>query len=725
MEIIKEAPFDKNITNISSLEEFNKVLNQCNKNNIRVTFEMPFMTKEDLKNLNSDPSLTVPGSWRYSQGFNYQDYYKDNDIGDFKRIDAKKYVVIEPRSKNLVTDNKLTIQELYTELARSPEDFEMFIEGNKIDFGVESKSLKKDVHNIPSLESFVKVIKKCIANKVVAEFEMPFARKEYRDDIKNLDSYTRSRKLLDPKFREKYEEIGQGTLSYINQNKYVYIAPNNRDLIGDMRLTFSDLYNNLLHSPDDYRMSIDGREITFNETNESINSNINKGTVMRKNKQVRLSEDDNQSPIDVARRMGYDAAKSGDRSKFDASLRSLMNNHPGDKQRRDIHSAYISGMDDYKNEQHINEDDNQSPIDVARRMGYDAAREGDKDKYDSSLRSLMNDHPGDKQRHDIHAAFMAGMEDFKDGKNIKEDMNDIKSLTAPYRKKIENIIQSSNNGSIDPKLKQKAIIYLEAIKDVCIENDGEEFWNNYSYGILGNLGLSHDDLDESADKGKDLGKPGKNFTKIAKAAGKEYGSKKAGDKVAGAVLAKLRAKHPEKYSESDDSAETGEKTLPAEDNFKSDGASVDKKFVIELSFPTDGDTTLADCIEKELGKSAEVNEVLRTRRIMEFDFRNSDMFNAAIKTIHGVMKAKGKKDYKLDSREDDDSAPEMETDNVDQLKEEYGIYLENNRSPMMVTLPFIVESLKWASRSGANESSILKFANGLASNYNSGSCLDI
>ena len=42
--------------------------------------------------------------------------------------------------------------------------------------------------------------------------------------------------------------------------------------------------------------------------------------------------------------------------------------------------------------------------------------------------------------------------------------------------------------------------------------------------------------------GKDLGKPGKNFSKIAKSAGKKYGSKVAGERVAGAVLNKLR--HP-------------------------------------------------------------------------------------------------------------------------------------------------------------------------------------
>jgi len=51
--------------------------------------------------------------------------------------------------------------------------------------------------------------------------------------------------------------------------------------------------------------------------------------------------------------------------------------------------------------------------------------------------------------------------------------------------------------------------------------------------------------------GKDLGKPGKNFSKIAKSAGERYGSKAAGERVAGAVLNKLR--HP-KESEMDESA---------------------------------------------------------------------------------------------------------------------------------------------------------------------------
>jgi len=47
---------------------------------------------------------------------------------------------------------------------------------------------------------------------------------------------------------------------------------------------------------------------------------------------------------------------------------------------------------------------------------------------------------------------------------------------------------------------------------------------------------------KSAAAGKDIGKPGKNFSKIASSAAKEYGSAAAGKRVAGAVLNKLRGK---------------------------------------------------------------------------------------------------------------------------------------------------------------------------------------
>ena len=52
---------------------------------------------------------------------------------------------------------------------------------------------------------------------------------------------------------------------------------------------------------------------------------------------------------------------------------------------------------------------------------------------------------------------------------------------------------------------------------------------------------------KKARAGKDIGKPGKNFSKIAKSAGEKYGSKAAGERVAGAVLNKLR--HGEELDE--------------------------------------------------------------------------------------------------------------------------------------------------------------------------------
>lgn len=60
--------------------------------------------------------------------------------------------------------------------------------------------------------------------------------------------------------------------------------------------------------------------------------------------------------------------------------------------------------------------------------------------------------------------------------------------------------------------------------------------------------LSEEAVDEAtlsakaARSGKDIGKPGKQFAKIASSAAKRYGSKERGEKVAGAVLAKMRAK---------------------------------------------------------------------------------------------------------------------------------------------------------------------------------------
>lgn len=45
---------------------------------------------------------------------------------------------------------------------------------------------------------------------------------------------------------------------------------------------------------------------------------------------------------------------------------------------------------------------------------------------------------------------------------------------------------------------------------------------------------------KEAHAGKDMGKKGKNFNKIASKAGHEYGSEAAGKRVAGAIFQKMR-----------------------------------------------------------------------------------------------------------------------------------------------------------------------------------------
>jgi hypothetical protein len=89
---------------------------------------------------------------------------------------------------------------------------------------------------------------------------------------------------------------------------------------------------------------------------------------------------------------------------------------------------------------------------------------------------------------------------------------------------------------------------------------------------------------KKAAAGKDIGKPGKVFGTIAKDAAKRYGSKEKGEKVAGAVLAKLRAKEDVNEAEMDESAlqaylgkkKYGEQGMKALQQAGRDGASKQK-----------------------------------------------------------------------------------------------------------------------------------------------------
>lgn len=66
---------------------------------------------------------------------------------------------------------------------------------------------------------------------------------------------------------------------------------------------------------------------------------------------------------------------------------------------------------------------------------------------------------------------------------------------------------------------------------------------------------------KKAHKGMDIGKPGKNFKKIAAKAAKAYGSKEAGGRVAGAILKKLRKKHHAEAVEVEQGSESTSKVV--------------------------------------------------------------------------------------------------------------------------------------------------------------------
>ena len=111
---------------------------------------------------------------------------------------------------------------------------------------------------------------------------------------------------------------------------------------------------------------------------------------------------------------------------------------------------------------------------------------------------------------------------------------------------------------------------------------------------------------KKARAGKDIGKPGKNFDKISDKAAKKYGSKEAGDRVAGAVLAKMRGNYE---GEEHPAQRAAESIIGAEvmwDGFRKRGQveEVDVERGIAIVYDEDGGEHMV-----ELGDFDVVNEV--------------------------------------------------------------------------------------------------------------------
>ena len=127
------------------------------------------------------------------------------------------------------------------------------------------------------------------------------------------------------------------------------------------------------------------------------------------------------------------------------------------------------------------------------------------------------------------------------------------------------------------------------------------------------------EIDESsysakeARAGKDIGKPGKAFAKIAKSAAERYGSEESGKRVAGAVLAKLRKESLDPVGQEDDDIDNDGDTDSSDKYLnkrrKAIGKAIAKKSVKESSYydPMDDDDFDHDEAEENRGVSGKNN----------------------------------------------------------------------------------------------------------------------
>ena len=127
---------------------------------------------------------------------------------------------------------------------------------------------------------------------------------------------------------------------------------------------------------------------------------------------------------------------------------------------------------------------------------------------------------------------------------------------------------------------------------------------------------------KAARAGKDIGKPGKMFSKIAASAAKRYGSEERGKKVAGAVLAKLRAKNMEEELEQTNEAQTSAAARLAKAKMSHQASTTMK----HISNPTPGEKAAAKDIKPGIAgyrdriamlKSAQARGALKEDEVTE------------------------------------------------------------------------------------------------------------
>jgi len=152
---------------------------------------------------------------------------------------------------------------------------------------------------------------------------------------------------------------------------------------------------------------------------------------------------------------------------------------------------------------------------------------------------------------------------------MKNKIQEVAQPLSQGEKNFKDMHKAVNHKSLVPGVTDQEHVFNGATKpyDNKFPNSnkpGEDI-SSYDKGLKmdnkeAELGYEKAEVEEAtlsakaARAGKDIGKPGKSFEKIAKSAAEKYGSEEAGKKVAGAILAKMRAKrmHKEEVQQVDE-----------------------------------------------------------------------------------------------------------------------------------------------------------------------------
>lgn len=126
--------------------------------------------------------------------------------------------------------------------------------------------------------------------------------------------------------------------------------------------------------------------------------------------------------------------------------------------------------------------------------------------------------------------------DMMDSSKLNELKKEVKELQK-YKAKAEKLLEKMKakaEGKMAPKKMEDEGMNEETEEGMVDEVNLDEYTSDPAAGP---------ELEEARfKKGTDIGKKGKGFAKIAKSAAKEYGSKEAGQRVAGAILKKVLKK---------------------------------------------------------------------------------------------------------------------------------------------------------------------------------------